>query len=571
MNKHAPDPEWRLKAADPATVEAVAEKFGLHRATARILVSRGLVDPSQVAEFLNPSLSGMADPFLMSGISDAVTRLLKARQSKERVCIYGDYDVDGVSATALLVSGLSGLGFDVAYQIPHRMDEGYGLNADSLKAIRAAGSSLCISVDCGITALEEALLCRDIGLDLIITDHHQPLATIPDAFAVINPHQPGCLYPFKGLAGVGVAFNLLVALRARLRADRCLDGSGPDLRELLDMVALGTVADMVPLAGQNRLLVAAGLHRMGEGCRRGLQALKRVSGINGAVSSTEVAFRLAPRLNAAGRLESAIPGVELLLSDDMAEAERLARNLDDANTERQGVERRILEEASSMVELAGGLDGRHSIVLASVDWHPGVVGIVASRMVERYHRPAILIALNSDGTGKGSGRGIPGFHLLDALHECSSWLDRYGGHMAAAGVSIREGAVTEFAAGFEKVASARLGSVSLIPEIRLDVELEPDELTVSLANEIRLLAPFGVGNPEPVALVSGLRVMDRRVIGKDHVRLRLARGRHYINAIGWRMAEMDIPETIDVAGIPEIDTWGGGARLQLRIKAFRKG
>ena len=319
---------WILKEVDPAVVTTLAAELDLLPATARVLAGRGLCEPGQVREFLNPTLSGMLDPFLLAGMEQAVARLVRARQQQEQVCIYGDYDVDGVTATALLVSGMSALGLRAGYHIPHRMDDGYGLNSKALQAIRARGATLCVSVDCGVTALEEALACRSIGLDLIITDHHQPLETLPDALAVVNPHRPDCNYPFKGLAGVGVAFNLLVGLRSRLREQGLLGDNGPDLRQWLDLVALGTVADVVPLAGQNRLLVAAGLQRLGNGARTGIGALKQVSGINGGVTAGQVGFRLGPRLNAAGRLESAVPGVELLLTDDRGRADLLAQELD---------------------------------------------------------------------------------------------------------------------------------------------------------------------------------------------------------------------------------------------------
>jgi len=325
----------------------------------------------------------------------------------------------------------------------------------------------------------------------------------------------------------------------------------------------------VPLLEQNRLLVTSGLQRMGAGTRTGLSALKQVAGISGDVTAGQVGFRLAPRLNAAGRLESAVPGVELLLTDDRRLADRLAMELNDANSERQGVERCILEEAVQLVEQTGGVNGRYSIVLASKNWHPGVVGIVASRLVERYHRPTILMALQEDGTAKGSGRSIPGFHLLDALHGCAPLLLRYGGHRAAAGVSLAVEQVAAFAQAFEQVAASRLDQQSLIPRLLLDVELEPEELATTLVEDLQRLAPFGAGNPEPLVCIRGLQVLERKVVGRDHLRLRLARGRQQINAIAWQMADRDLPELIDVAGMPEIDTWGGGARLQVRVKDFK--
>ncbi len=564
MKKH-----WQLKAHNPESAAKLAEALNISPVTARILASRGLEAPDAVSSFLSPALSGMLDPFLMAGMEQAVTRLVSARQQDESVCIYGDYDVDGITATALLVSAFSTMGIGADYHIPHRMEEGYGLSREALQQLADKGYHLVVSVDCGVTAVEEAGFCRETGLDLIITDHHQPLEQLPDAVAVLNPHRPDCPYPFKGLAGVGVAFCLLVALRSSLRELGLLSGSEPDLRQWLDLVALGTIADMVPLTGQNRLLVSAGLQRMGNNCRTGLAALKSVSGIKGAVSCGQVGFRLAPRLNAAGRLESALPGVELLLTDDPATAARLAQELDTANIERQQVERRILEEAEALLELNNWSDQRFSIVLFSPFWHPGVVGIVASRLVERYFRPVILIAQNMEGGGKGSGRSIPGFHLLDALHALSPHLLRYGGHKAAAGLTVKKDELEMFAAGFEQIAALQLADADLTPVLTIDAELAMEDLSLELVKEIERLAPFGIDNAEPVLLMRNLQVLEARTVGEGHLKMRLEKGKRIIPAIGWRMAKAPVPTMIDLAGTPEIDSWGGTERLQMRIRGIR--
>ncbi len=564
MNK-----EWILKQTEPTQVAALSGATGLSTVTARILASRDLAEPILAAAFLSPGLSGMLDPFLMTGMEQAVQRLLTARSTAEKVCIYGDYDVDGISATALLVSAFSAMGLQVGYHIPNRMEDGYGLNSEALNQIKALGCSLAISVDCGVTALEEALFCRSIGLDLIITDHHQPLAELPDAVAVINPHRHDCSYPFKGLAGVGVAFNLVVALRSRLREAGILLDNGPDVRQWLDLVALGTIADLVPLTGQNRILAAAGLQRMGEGCRTGLAALKQVAGVKGTVSSGQVGFQLAPRLNAAGRLESAVPGVELLLTDDSQQAAALADELDGANTERRQVERRIFEEAISMMDQSETLADRRSIVLSSPGWHQGVVGIVASRMVERYYRPTILVAEREDGTGKGSGRSIAGFHLLDALHACSGYLQRYGGHRAAAGVTLLTVDMAAFAAAFEQAAAEQLVDRELIPELLLDTELEPGELTLQLVTELQRLGPFGMGNPTPVLLLKGMQVVDTRSFGQGNLNLRVQRNGCQFRAVGWGMADRVVPALVDLACTVKLETWNDREQIKLELKDFR--
>jgi len=561
--------QWILKQTDPAMVTDLSKVTGLSPVTASILVSRGLTEPEQVAAFLTPSLAGMLDPFLMAGMEQAVARLVTARSNAEAVCIYGDYDVDGISATALLVSGFRAMGLTVAYHIPNRMEDGYGLNGDALRLIKERGIGLAISVDCGVTAIEEAILCRSIGLELIITDHHQPLDQLPDAVAVINPHRRDCSYPFKGLAGVGVAFNLLVALRSRLRDQGVFGNNGPDLRQWLDLVALGTIADLVPLVEQNRLLAAAGLQRMGEGCRIGLAALKQVAGVKGSVSSGQVGFQLAPRLNAAGRLESAVPGVELLLTDDPQKAAALAEELDGANLERRQVERCIFEEAIALIEAQGGVEQRKSIVLSSPDWHQGVVGIVASRMVERYYRPTLLVAEREDGTGKGSGRSIAGFHLLDALHDCSAHLERYGGHRAAAGVTVKPGQMAAFADTFEQAAADRLGDQELIPQLLLDAELQPNQVTLQLVQELQGLGPFGMGNQTPVLLLQGMKVGDLRCFGENHLNLRLERDGYQFRAVGWGMADREVPAYIDLACTVKIDTWNNREQLKLELKDFR--
>jgi len=513
----------------------------------------------------------MPDPLLLHGMEPAVDRLLEARNRQEDICIYGDYDVDGITGTALLVSFLRETGFCCRYFIPNRFDDGYGLNTPSIETIITQGATLLVSVDCGITAVEQADLCRQRGVDLIIVDHHQPGDTLPDACAVINPLQPGCAYPFKSLAGVGVAFNLLVALRSALRAAGAFDGrTVPDLRQWLDLVALGTIADVVPLLGQNRIYAFHGLKKLAASGRPGIQALKRVAGIGeGVVSCGQVGFRLAPRLNAAGRMESAVPGVDLLMSDRPEECQRIADELDAANAERQAVERRILEGAVSRVESGGEYAERRSIVLASADWHQGVIGIVASRLVERYHRPTILISLTDDGLGKGSGRSIPGFHLLEALSPCARYLERFGGHRYAAGIGLKAENLDAFTDAFETEAGNRLTDADLQPVLTIDAEVQPGEVTKELAMDLKRLEPFGMGNPEPVLMLSRMMVLERRPVGDGHLRLRLSRDRCTFTAIAFNLAGREIPETVDIAFYPEMNVWNGTSRLQLRVRDFR--
>jgi single-stranded-DNA-specific exonuclease len=562
--------QWEMRDIDAGLAHRLADSISMHPIAAAILTARGIATAAEAGPFLAPSLADMLDPQLMRGMEAAVTRLLAARKKRETVCIYGDYDVDGITGTALLVSFLRVTGFTCRYFIPNRFNDGYGLNSSAIEQIIALGADLIVSVDCGITAVDEAMFCHERGIDLIIVDHHAPKEMLPAAAAILNPLQPGCGYPFKSLAGVGVAFNLLVALRTALRDDGAFNGGNePDLREWLDLVALGTIADVVPLTGQNRIFAFHGLRQISDTSRPGIQALKQVSGMTGAVNSGQVGFRLAPRLNAAGRMESAVPGVDLLLSGDPEESLSIASELDVANCERQTVERCIFDQATAMLEAAGDISGRLSIVLASKDWHQGVVGIVASRIVERYHRPTILIAIDGDGNGKGSGRSISGFHLLDALTPCSHLLERFGGHRYAVGIGMRAENIADFASAFEAETARQLTYDDLVPHLVIDAEARADEITPELALELKRLEPFGAGNPEPVLAMRGLKVMERKTVGDGHLRLRLAKDGHYFNAIAFRMAARETQGLVDIAFFPEMNEWNGNSTLQLRIKDLR--
>jgi single-stranded-DNA-specific exonuclease len=551
-------------------VEHLARAGNISHILARILVNRGVVEPDAADRFLSATLAELHDPFLLLGMEKGVTRLAVAARRGERVCVYGDYDVDGITSVALLMDFLRNIGVECFYHIPLRLEEGYGLSADGVAAAAAKGARVIITVDCGITSVMEAELCASMGIDLIITDHHMPGKTIPAAFSVINPLQPGCRFPFKYLAGVGIAFNLLMALRSRLRKEGHFAArSEPNLREYLDLVALGTVADIVPLLDENRLFVKYGLAELSSPRRTGVQALKEAAGVKGEVNCGTVAFRLAPRLNAAGRLEDAALGVELLLCQERQSARAMAAELDAGNTERQALEQAILRDALEMVKGNPHLDRRKSIVLASGSWHPGVIGIVASRLVDMFHRPTILIALQ-DGNGKGSGRSIPNFHLYDALNACSGLLVKFGGHKHAAGLSIEEGTLESFVESFDEVAGALLSPADLIPELSIDAALRPQEITMELAESLARLAPFGMGNPEPIFLLEGARVKDLRVLKDHHLKLRLGAGGENLEAIGFNMAEgRDIPEMVAAAFSLQINDWNGSNSLQLRLRDLK--
>lgn len=563
--------KWNIKTASGESDVWLAGALGVCSATAMILAGRGIDTVEAGRQFLAPALSTMCDPFLLKGMQAAVERVMRARKAGENVCIYGDYDVDGISGTALLVSFLRRVGLMCHYFIPNRFDDGYGLNIEALQRIIDSGATLIISVDCGITSLAEAAFCRQAGVDLIILDHHTPGESIPDAVAVVNPLQPGCSYPFKMLAGVGVAFNLLVALRSCMRQEELFgEGEEPDLREWLDLAALGTIADVVPLVGQNRMYAFFGLQRLANTSRPGIAALKKVAGVTDTVTCGQVGFRLAPRLNAAGRMESAVPGVELLLGVDAEECSTVADELDTANAERQNVERTILEEAVALVDGSEKYPACKSIVLASRAWHQGVIGIVASRLVERYHRPTIMIAIDEQGNAKGSGRSIPGFHLLEALTACSDHLDRFGGHRYAAGVGLQAEAIDTFAAAFEAAAGRILGDSELVPTLDVDCDVCPADVDEALVHELKRLEPFGAGNPEPTLMLRGVTVVERRIVGDGHLKLCVAGAGQIFSAIAFRQAESPTDGMLDIAFFPELNVWNNTTTLQLRIKAIRK-
>lgn len=560
---------WTLRDHDGEAARIIAAELGVDPAVASLLAARGVRDGSSARRFLTPSLSDVRDPFLLKGMGEAVDRLVLARSRGETVCVYGDYDVDGVTATALLTSFFRQIDIRCFYYIPNRLEEGYGLSADGLH--RAAGKArVVVSVDCGVNAVAEAELAARLGLDLIITDHHTPGPVMPNACAVINPLQPGCSYPFKSLAGVGVAFNLMVALRGRLRETGAFAAGGePNLREFLDLVALGTIADVVPLTEENRIFVKYGLRELSTSARPGVKALKEVAGVTGSVSCGAVGFRLAPRLNAAGRLEDAARGVELLLETDPARAAASAAELDASNAERQAIEREILADALALIEGKPDMAERKSIVLASGAWHPGVIGIVASRMVDTFHRPTVLIALQ-EGEGRGSARSIPGFHLYDALDACAEHLLKFGGHRYAAGLSLDESNLERFIDRFEEVSAGLLSPDDLVPVLRVDAELAPREVTAELVDAVSSLEPFGPGNPEPLFILSGAEIMEQRPVGDNHLKMRLSKGGRIFDAIGFNLAEKGrLSGAVDIVFSLGWNEWNGRKSLQLTLKDIR--
>jgi single-stranded-DNA-specific exonuclease len=539
-----------------------------------LLINRGIDAPERATIFLAPSLrNGLRSPLLFPDMARATERIMRARASGERVCIYGDYDVDGVTGSSQLLLFLRELGMEPELYIPHRTREGYGLNAQAVRMIAERGATVMITADTGATAHAEITLAQSLGVDVIICDHHHVPEQRPPAYAVLNPMEPACPFSFSGLSGAGVVFYLLMGLRMRLREQGQVQV--PDLRRYLDLVTLGTVADLVPLVEENRVLVTHGLKAIDNSQRPGIMALKEVSG-DAEVSSSYIGFRLGPRINAGGRLAEAQKAVELLTTTDMARARALAADLDQENHARQGIEEKIINQAVATVESWTDLPERRSIVLASAEWHAGVIGIVASRLVERFHRPTFMIAIDG-AKGKGSGRSVKAFHLYEGLKACAELVDGYGGHRQAAGLSIHVDKIEQFSARFEAVARERLTPQDLIPETEVDAELDLAVLNGETMAEIRRLEPYGQGNTEPVFLARQVQVVSARIVGGNpllgkpgHLKLvlRSPQGGRPIDAIGFGMADAPVRQggRMDVLYTPEINVWNGNASLQLRLK-----
>ena len=560
---------WVLREADESVVSLLSEQLKIPPLVARILARRGLNDLDSARRYLSSSLrSDLPSPFLIAGMEQAAGRLVRALERKELICVWGDYDVDGTTGTAVLVSFLREVGGEVIYYIPHRIDEGYGLNPEGLKQLSSQGVRLVVSVDCGISNYEEVELARSMGIDVVIVDHHELPPNLPPAFAITNPHRPDCSFPDKGLSGAGLAFYLIIGLRAKLREAGWFGASeSPDIRRYLDIVTLGTIADMVPLTGVNRVLARRGLTELGGSTRPGVVALKQVARLPpGEISAGQVGFQLGPRINAAGRMDAGLKVVEMLTTESQEVALRIAQELDEHNRERQAMEAQVLAEALSQVDADPLLKERYSIVLGREGWHPGVLGIVASRIVERFHRPTVVIAF-SQGAGKGSARSIRGFHMVEGLRCCADFLEKFGGHEYAGGLSIKQEKFPSFLTRFEEIARNSLAAEDLIPVLEVDAELEFSEIGLSLIRHIETLKPFGIGNPEPLFVTKAVEVSERRDFSGGS-RLRLRQGGKSLGAVVFGL-EKDFPASpganIDLVYRLTENEWNGSSAVELRI------
>lgn len=559
----------RNESPDFADVASLCNELQLSPLVARLLASRGF-SPESAQSFLTTRLAEIPDPFLLPDMDVAVDRLQAALVAKEQIAIHGDYDVDGITGTVLLYAGLRSFGASsLSYHIPLRLRDGYGLSSDALKNDAEQGVAVVVSVDCGVSAHAEASLAKELGIDLIVTDHHQPPDELPDALAIVNPQRPGSNFPYKSLAGVGVAFFLLVALRKRLRESGWFEGrTEPDLRQFLDLVALGTIADLVPLQDVNRTLTRHGLKLLESGSRVGVQALKQVAGVK-SMSCGVVGFQLAPRLNAAGRMEDAGLGVELLLEEDLVRALNTSRYLDKCNHERRELEKQTLEEALLAVDRLND-NHTHALVLSGEGWHPGVIGIVASRLVERYNRPTVMIAMDGEG-GKGSCRSIRGYHLYHGLQACAEHLGAFGGHEMAAGLSVSKEQLPGFAKAFESDARTKLSEEDLIPKLNHDGVILLEEIDLETVKQIEGLAPFGMGNPEPLLVVEAVRAMRVQTVGENHLRFTACQGAYSHPAIAFGMLDRrdEFEGEVDLLVSPQVNIYKGRESVQLRVKDVR--
>lgn len=562
-----PQSRWLLpQAPDPVAVDTLCRELNLPELVSRLLVARGHGEIENAKRYLRPRLDHLNDPSTLSDLDKAVERMVRAVRSREMILIHGDYDVDGICSTTILTRTVRWLGGSVTPFIPHRRD-GYDLTAAGVAAAKAAGATLVVTCDCGTSALGPVAELQRAGIDVIVSDHHLPGGPLPEAYAILNPRKPGCASPDKDLCAAGVAFKLAMGVTKAM-------GASPNpVFNMLDLVALATIADVAPLRGENRVLAIYGLKLLNETKNVGLRAMIRAAGLDRKpITAGRVGFILAPRLNAAGRVGSAMRGIDLLLATEDAVANPIARELEELNGHRQQLDREVLDQARDMVR-AIDLDQTYGLVLASEGWHPGVIGIVASRIVEEFGRPTILIALEGD-EGKGSGRSISAFDLHAGISRCRELLLRFGGHRSAAGVTIARDRVPEFTRRFNEVARETLTPADLIPELRADLEVQLQDVTDGLEALLRHVEPCGIGNPAPVLIARGVRVAaPPRSIGKDGLRVLLHQNDTQLTAVGWGMAwrapELIVGSIVDVAFRLERDEWNGESRLQARLADFR--
>ena len=566
-------PRWHTLPCDDGAATTLAAALGIAPIVARLLCQRGLGDPEVATRFLNPSLDQLHDPMKLADMRVAVERIMAAIARRERIAIHGDYDVDGVTSTVILRRALELLGANVGHFIPERLKDGYGLQPAAIERLHAEGVALVVSVDCGIRGAEAALRARELGLDLIITDHHEPGSELPPALAVINPKRSDCSYPDKYLAGVGVALKLVQALCREAQRESWLPG-------FIKVAAIGTLADVVPLVGENRVIAKVGLDLLSRGPHKvGLRSLLDISGLSGkTIDSYHVSFLLAPRVNAAGRMSTPDLATRLLLASDEAMAEevrQLAMQLDGENLRRQEEEAEILTAAKKVVTSDPDVGARSILVVAGDGWHRGVIGIVASKLVDAFHRPAIVLSVE-DGVAHGSCRSIPSFNMLGALERCGHLFIRFGGHKQAAGLALDASRIKELRLAINAVADETLGPEDLMPRLRIDGGLTFRAITGDVASGVAALAPFGAGNPRPVFAAHRVEIIDGpRKLKERHLKMALKQDGRIFRAIAWRAAERhdylaEHKAAIDVAFSLEQNEFNGETYLELTLADLKQ-
>ena len=561
--------QWVMaEEPDHDLVDELTSAVSLRPNIVNILINRGMDTAEKIDKFLNPQMNDLRDPFLMEGMTEGIERVTEALFNNEQIMIYGDYDVDGITSTTLLYLVLNKLGAQVSYFLPNRLTAGYGLSVESIDKAKADGVTLIITVDTGITAVEEVAYANEVGVDIVVTDHHEPGESLPDAVAIIDPKQGGCTYE-GDLAGVGVAFKFAQALYRRLSQDET------ELNDHLDLVALGTSADIVPLVGENRVLTKFGIREIAATKKPGLKSLTFVSGLMGKdISTGQVVFILAPRINALGRLGDARDAIRLLSTRDEKLAGEIARKLDDENRRRKEIDEITLNQAREQMAEVVDLKEDRAIVLGAEGWHQGVIGIVASRLVERYHLPTVMIAI-TDGVGKGSARSIPGFHLCEALKDCEDLLLKYGGHKYAAGLSIKAENIPAFRERFKEVSTKWLDDDDIAPKLHIDLELELSEINDQFMESMEQFAPFGPQNLRPVFLTRNCEVMGQPyVVGKNHLKMRVGKGDAVYDVIGFGFGDKarsisDRGCLVDLVYALEYNTYRNNTRIQIRLRDIK--
>ena len=561
MNK-----KWQICETDKEKVDELKSKYNISELLATILVNKNITTQKEINEFLNPTRNDFFDPFLMNDMDIAIKRIKKAIENQEKVIIYGDYDVDGITSITVLKSFLKDVGLDVDYYIPNRLEEGYGLNKNAIDEIAKKEYKLMITVDCGISAIEEVDYANSLGIEVIITDHHEPGDEIPKALAVVDNKRKDNKYPFRELAGVGVAFKVSQALAQSMNIRE------EEYLKYLDIVCVGTISDIVPLVSENRVITKLGLKLVKQTRNMGLRAIINSSGYS-QINSTTISFGVAPRINACGRMGKAEQALKLLLSKDIYEVNKLTQELNSYNRERQEIEKEIFENVLTKIE-QNNLAKNRTIVVGGENWHHGVIGIVSSKITEKYFKPSILLSFEEDGTGKGSGRSIPGFDLHEALMKCENCLEKFGGHSMAVGLTIKKENLEQFYKEFEKIAEEN-EIENIIPIINVDAKIELDKIDKSVVEDLKQLEPFGEANKTPTFALKNIRIDSIRALSEGkHLKLTLKDDNLLINAIGFNIGELaeayKIGDKIDIAGVLEINTFNGIDNLQINIKDIMK-